>query len=809
MNDLRYAVRQLLKAPAFTTVAVLSLAVGIGASTMAFSWIQRILVDSVPGAKDPGRLVVLASRHSSGRISDTLSLPDASDLAAETNVFQGVLASQIEAVNVRIQRDPEWLWVQPTTANFFDLLGVRPILGRGFHPEEDDAPGGNGVVVISHSLWQRRFAGDPQVLGRTLEISRRVFTIIGVAPPEFRGTMGGLSFDLWVPVTMSNEHTDIARALTSRGIRWLHTIARLEEGVSLREAQAAVDIAMRRLESAHPNSNRNTGVAVLPVWKSPWGAQGLLLPLLTALAGMALLLLLLVIANIANLLLARAITRESEMSVRLALGANAGRLMRQVLIESLVLAAAGGVAGCGMAMALLKALLWSFPTTYLPIHLEFEIDGRVLAFNAAITLITGMLFGLAPAWRATRANIADTLKAGGRSGSGSRHGHRLRQCLVIGEVAAAVILLVGMALCARSFDRAQHMYVGFNPERVWVAGFRLPPGSYSPEKAAAFYQRLRTELEQIPSVTSVALADWLPLGFEGGSSTGFGVPGYQPSPGENVEAGVSTVSSGYFKTLQAPILDGREFDARDHRDAPRVVIINQEIARRYFPGRNPLGLPLQIWGSERTIIGIARTSPYRSLNEPPRPYLYLPLEQVGDHTLTAVIRTQGNPTAIAGEVERTAASIDPQARPMASTAMTDFMAAAYLVPETAAMLLAVLGVAALLLSALGIYGIIATSVGRRTREVGIRMALGAERRSVMRMFLRQGLRLVALGTAIGVLGSLLTGRLLGQLLVDVSPFDPASYGAVIPILALIGLLACWLPARRAAAIDLLKALREE
>jgi predicted permease len=809
MNDFRFAIRQLLKSPAFSAVAILSLAIGIGASTMAFSWIQRILIDSIPGAKDPGQLVVLASRHSSGRISDTLSLPDASDLAAETNVFQGVLASQIEAVNVRIHRDSEWLWVQPATANYFDLLGVQPILGRGFRPEEDDAPGGNGVVVISHSLWQRRFAADSQVIGRTLEISRRVFTIIGVAPPEFRGTMGGLGFDLWVPVTMSNEHTDIARALTSRGIRWLHTLARLREGVSLRQAQAAVDIAMRRLEAAHPNSNRNTGVAVLPVYQSPWGAQGLLLPLLSALAGMALLLHLLVIANIANLLLARATARESEMCVRLALGARAGRLMRQVLIESLVLAAAGGFAGCGIALTLRTALLWFLPTTYLPIHLEFEIDGRVLAFNAAITLITGLLFGLAPAWRATRANIADTLKAGGRTGSGTRQGHRLRQCLVIGEVAAAVVLLVGMSLCARSFDRARKVYVGFNPERLWVAGFRLPPGSYSPEDAADFYRRLRTQLEQIPSVTSVAFADWLPLGFEGGSSTGFTVPGYQPSPGENVEAGVSTVSSGYFKTLEAPMVAGREFDGRDHRDAPRVVIINQEIARRYFADRDPLGLSLHIWGFERTIIGIARTGRYRSLNEPPRAYLYMPLDQIGDHTLAAVLRTQGNPAAIAGDVERTAASLDSQARPMASTAMTDFMAAAYLVPKTAAWLLAVLGVAALLLSALGIYGVIATSVGRRTREVGIRMALGAERRSVMKMFLRQGLRLVALGTAVGVLGSLLTGRLLGRLLVDVSAFDLASYGAVLPILALMGLLACWLPARRAAAIDPLTALREE
>lgn len=809
MNDLRFALRQLRKSPTFTGVAVLSLAIGIGACSMAFSWIQRVLVDTVPGAHGPNELVVLASRHVSGKISDTLSLPDANDLAAETQLFQGVLASQMEAVPVRIHRDSEWLWAQTTTANYFDLLGVPPALGRGFRPDEDDAPGGNGVVVISHALWWRRFGGDPGVLGQSIEISHRPFTIIGVAPAEFLGTMGGLRFDLWVPLTMSNEHTDIAKALSARGIRWLHTMARLQPGVSLRQAQAGADTIMQRLEASYPNSNRNTGVAVLPVWKSPWGAQGLLLPLLTALGGMAALLLILVIANVANLLLAQATARESEMSVRLALGARAGRLMRQVMIECLVLAALGGIAGCGVAFTLRKGLLWFIPATYLPLRLEFNLDIRVLAFTAATTLTAGLLFGLAPAWRATQTNIADTLKAGGRSGSGTRQGQRLREALVVAEVAAAVVLLVGMTLCARSFDRARRLYVGFNPSNVWIAGFRLPQSTYSKDQAAAFYRRLRTELEQIPSVQSVAFADWLPLGFEGGASTRFDVPGYQPSPGENVEAGVSEVSAGYFKTLEAPLIEGREFDSRDHREARPVVIINEELARRYLAGRNPIGLTLHLWGTARTIIGVAKTGRYRSLSEPPRSYLFIPVEQVGDHTLAAILRTQGDPAAVAGSVERAAAALDPLAGPMASTSLTEYMAAAYLVPKTAAILLGVLGVAAVFLSALGIYGVIATSVSRRTREVGIRMALGAERQAVLNLFLRQGLRLVAIGTAVGLLMSLATGRWMGQLLVDISAFDLASYGATLPILAIVGWITCWIPARRAAQVDPLEALRNE
>lgn len=809
MNDLRFAVRQLLKAPAFAAVAILSLGLGIGVCTIAFSWIQHVLIDAIPGVREPARLVVLAERQAGGRIGDTLSLPDAKDLTADTQVFQGIIGSQIEAVSVRLDASPEWLWAQTTTANFFDVLGVAPILGRGFQANEADSPGGNTVAVISHGLWTRRFHSDPSIVGRTLEISRRPFTIIGVAPEDFRGTMGGLGFDLWLPVSMSNEHDDIARALSSRGIRWLHTVARLKDDVSLRSAQAAVDAVMHRLETEFPKSNQNIGVAVLPVWKSPWGAQGKLLPLLLALAGMAVLLLILVIANLANLLLARATARDAEMAVRLALGAGAGRLIRQVLCESLLLAALGGTLGCAIAAALSHSLLWFIPTTYLPLKFEFPVDTRILAFTALISLATGLLFGLAPALRAAQASIADTLKSGGRTGSGSRQGVRLRQGLVITEVAAAFVLLVAMALCTRSFNQARHLPVGMDPDHVWIAGFRLPQGLFSTDQAATFYRRLKSSLEQLPTVESVALTDWLPLGLEDGSTTSFDIPGYLPNPGERIQSSVSLVTPAYFATLGIPILQGREFDARDHHDAPPVVVINEQLAARYLPGRNPLGLTVQIWGRPRTIIGVAKTGKYRSLNEPPRSFFYLPVEQIGDHTLAAAVRTRGEPIGLAAAIERAAVSIDPDAHPVASMPMADYMAAAYLIPKTAAILLAILGVAALFLSAMGLYGVVAASVGRRIREVGIRMALGAERSQVLWMFLRQGLGLVSIGTVLGLLTCLATNRILASLLVGVSGWDLPSYGTALPLLAGCAALACWLPARRAARIDPLVALRNE
>ncbi|MCC7373825.1 MAG: ABC transporter permease [Verrucomicrobiales bacterium] len=809
MNLLRISIRQLLKVPAFTAVTVITLSLGIGACTLVFSWIRGVLIDTIPGARDPRQLVVLADRHVSGAIGDTLSLPDIHDLAGTTNIYAGIAASQMEATILRVGQDVEWVWSQCTTANFFEVLGVRPALGRTFRPDEDQAPRGNPVALISHSLWQRRFGSDPNIIGRQVEIGRRPFTIIGVAPADFRGTMGGLGFDLWVPITMSGEFEDIQRALVTRGWRWLHTVARLQTGVSLGQAQAATDTVMRQLEAEYASSNRDTGVAVLPVWRSPWGAQGLLLPVLASLAGVAVLLLLLVIANVGNLLLARASSRENEMSVRLALGAGARQLIQLVLTESLLLAALGGVGACGLAAVLGRSLRWLLPQTYLPIQLTFPLDFRVVLFAIGLALVTGILAGLFPAWRSTHATLAASLKAGGRTGESSRDSQRVRQVLVAAEIAAALVLLVGMTLCARSFESARQMYVGLDPRGVWLAGYRLQPDQFSSKDAAAFYRRLRTELSQLPGVTLVALADWLPLGFEGGSSTRFEVPGYQPAPGERLSAGVSQVSSDYFRTLKIPLVRGREFESQDHDQAPLVAVINEELARRYYPGRDPVGLEINVWGKLRRVIGVARTGKYRTLNEAPRSYVWMPLEQGSDHTLTAVIRAEGSLEALGAAVERASAAIDPNARPMAAMAMTDFMAAVYVVPRVAATLLGILGAVAAFLASLGVYSVIAWSVGRRVREIGVRMALGADRSEVVGLFVRQALRLTVVGAVIGLLGALAGGRAIAGILVGVSSLDPWAFLIAVGAMGAIAGLAAWIPARRAATVDPVVALRAE
>jgi len=809
LQDVRFGLRMLLKRPGFTAIAVLTLALGIGANTVVFSWIRAVLIDAVPGAGAAERLVVLCPRHVSGPISDTMSVLDNRDLAAENQIFAGVAGSRFDPMSLRLGAEMEWVWTESTSANFFDVLKVRPALGRFFLPNEDTHPGGDSVVVLSHILWQRHFNGDSNVLGRVVELANRSFTVIGVAPANFYGGMGGLRFDVWIPLTMATEFTDAAQVLNSRNWRMLHTYARLQQGVSLAQAQAASSAVMQRLQREYADTNRDLGVAVLPVWKSPWGGQGAFLPLLRSLAVITILLLLLVIANVANLLLSRATARQQEIAVRLALGAKPIRLIRQFLTESVLLAGLGGMLGCLFAawgVGLLFKLLPPIP--HLPVGYDIRLNGTVLFFSAIVTVVTGILFGLAPALQGIRTNLNDTLKHAGRSAAGS-HSHRLRNSFVVCEVALAIVLLVGMTLCARSLQQAHKIELGLDPHNVWAAGFRLPLVGYDEERKSNIYRRLRQELAGLPGVETVALADWLPLGLEGGSDTRFAADGYQPAPGEAMSASVSAVSPDYFRVLRIPIMAGREFAERDDATTTHKVIINQLLAERYFAGRNPLGLTLKFWSQEWTIIGVAKNGKHRSLNEPPLSSLYVCERQVPHGSLVAILRTKTDPRAIALPVQKTALALDPALKPVAALTMTEYTAAAFTIPRMAATLLSVLGGIALVLAALGIYAVIAYAVAQRTREIGLRMALGAQRFDVLRLFIKQGMKLVGFGVVVGLLGTFAAMQVLSSLLVGVSASDPLTYLAAAISLGAVALLACWLPARRATRIDPMVALRYE
>jgi predicted permease len=808
MNDLKFAFRQLLKRPAFTAVAVLSLALGIAANTTVFCWIQAVLLRPLPGVARAEELVVLAATRGATQW-DTVSLPDLKDFAGVTDVFSGVIGSQITPACLSVNGKPEWIFGQIATANFFDMLGVKPALGRLFLPDEDAKPGGNPVLVLSHPFWQRRFGGDSSVIGRTVELNRRSFTIIGVAPQEFHGTMGGLNFDFWAPLSMHNAVANFG-SLARRDDRWLHTLARLRSGVSRQHAQAAAETLASHLAQTYPDSNKEISLRVLPLWKSPYGGQSLFLPVLRLLMAVSAGVLLIVAANVANLLLARATERRKEISIRLALGAGRGRLIQQLLIESLVLALLGAAAGVVMAHWGTHLLMGFLPNTHLPIGYAFHLDARTLGFTVVLALGTALIFGLAPALQMSRADLSSVLKEGGRSsGSGAAH-HRLRSGIVVTEIALALLLLVGAGLCIKGFQQAQRIDFGFDPNRILLAGLRVGMNGYDEARAVKFYRDLRERLASAPGVKEASLASWFPLGFEGGGSLTVDVEGYARTLNEDLSVPYSIVSPHYFDTLRIPILDGRDFADRDDANAAKVAVINETMAKRFWPGQNPLGRKFKIWRGEMTVVGIVKSGKYRSLNEPPKPFFYLPFSQgVSDLNLGVALRTDGNPGALASTVRREIHALDPGVEVWALLPMSDFIQAAFLSQRIAATLLVCIGLVALILAAMGIYGVMAYVVGQRTQEIGIRMALGAQTGDVLRLVVGQGMRLAFLGVGIGLAGALVTTRALSAFLHGVSPFDPLTFAGVAILLSLVTLTACLIPARRAAHVDPMLALRSE
>jgi predicted permease len=811
MNDLRFAFRVVLKNPGFTIVAVLTLALGIGANSAAFSWIQTVLLRTVPGVAEPHHLVVVAPRHVSGSLIETMSYPDLKDLAGHQELFAGIVASQFSPMSMMIGTEPEWVWGQIVTANFFDVLGVRPLIGRTFLPDEETKPGGHPVVVLSQAFWQRRFKGDSNIIGTIITLNRHPFTIVGIAAPDFRGTMGGLAFDLWAPVMMREQLTPGGwnpELFQARGNRWLHTVARLAPAVSLRQAQAALDTVAQQWEQEYPASNRNIRYALVPLWKSPWGAPRVLLPLLSVLFAVTVLVLLIVAANIANLLLARATGREREIAVRLALGAGRGRVIRQLLTESVLLALLGGAAGIPLAAWLTGFTQQLLPAFYLPLALNPHLDTRGLIFMLVVAAGTGVLFGLAPAWQSTRPNLCSALKEGARGVSIGRHW--LRGALVASEVALALVLLIGAGLCFQSFRHARTMNRGFDPENVLLANLRLGVHGYGDQEGKRFYRQLVERLRGLPGVQAVSLAEFVPLGPEGGSSTRVSVEGYVPQPNEYMSIPYSVVSPGYFETLRMPLLDGRDFTSRDDASAPRTIIINETVARRFWPNQSAVGRRITIFGNrELTVVGVVKNAKYRWLTEPASGFFYLSLEQFYAPNMNVHLRTQSNPLAMADIVRREVRALDPAVQPALTLPMNEVTDFAVVTHRVAAAVLTVLGVTALLLAVMGIYGVMAYAVSQRTQEIGIRMALGAAKEDVWKLVLGYGVKLALLGVAAGLVGALLVTRLLTSLLVGVSAVDPFTFLSASALLALVALLACYFPARRATKVDPIVALRYE
>jgi predicted permease len=698
------------------------------------------------------------------------------------------------------------------TGNFFDMLGVKPELGRFFSDaERDDAQNAHPVVVISHSYWKNHYGLDRSVIGASLRVNQTLLTIIGVTPEGFHGARSGLDYEIWMPLTMYGQltHTGVW-ILKDRNARFFMMFGRLAPGVSMEQARAEVQAVANRMAVADADSNQGIGATVLSVWQSHFSTQSVLLTPITILMGASGVVLLIVCANLANLLLARATGRLKEFSIRLALGARPGRLTQQLLTETLLLAVAGSVCGLMLTSMLGGALGWLSPQVARPTVLQPPIDGQVLAFTTALAFVVAILAGLAPALHATRANINETLKEGGRSSaSGGAQSHRLRGLLVVSEVALAVVALVGAGLFLKSFQTARGIDPGFQPEGVALAQFDFSSSGYDAQQTDNFCRRLREQLERHPGVTSVSYDDSVPLGFSGGNWETLEVEGYVPRTNENMKIYRDLISPGYFESMKIPLLEGRDFDLRDDAKSQKVMIVNQEFARRFMANRSVIGRKVHGWGEWFTVVGIAKDSKYHRVTENPQPHFYIPIRQVfqPEYGLTFHVRTSGSVNEAIAALRRESASVDPAITIFDAEPMTEYVAASLFGAKIAASLLSVLSGLGLLLAAIGLYSVMAYSVAQRTSEIGIRVTLGAQPRDIMRLVIRQGMTFALAGLLAGSLAAAALARVISSMLVGVSPADPLVYAVATVFTVLVALASAAIPAWRALRVDPAVALR--
>ena len=646
------------------------------------------------------------------------------------------------------------IWGELVTGNFFEVLGVRPAMGRFFSKEESaDPPAAWPVAVIGYRLWQTRFNADPRITGKTVRVNRRPLTIVGVAPPEFQGSMSGVAHDIWAPLPMIYQLNRADEGmLDNRWTRNLSLFARLRPGVTMAQAGAEAAARASELAAAYPRSNGGIGVTVSPVSELRMGgAQSLLRRPLRILMGVCVVVLLIVWANVANLMLARATARQKEFGIRLALGAGGSRLARQLLTETLLLASAGGALGVLLTPWLAGALVWLLPAVNVPVRLDSGLSGRVLLYTMAVCLVSAFVSGLAPLVCLLRPDFMESLKEGGRGERSGARAHRLRGLLVVAEVALAMVALIGAGLFARSFYAARTINPGFATDGVVVSRFSLANTGYPLERQQQFCLRLREALEASPGVSEVSYADVAPMGFDGGPWQDIEVEGYLPGKGENLKLYRTLASPGYFRLLSIPLVAGRDFTERDDAAAMPVAIVNQAFVRRFFGGGNAIGRKIRCFGDWHTVVGVVKNVKYHDPAEAPVPYFYAPFRQAFSTGLTTAfyVRAHGDPGAAAALVRRTAAAIEPTAQVLESMPLGIFIGQSLYPLKLAATLLAVLGTVAVVLAALGLYSVMAYAVSQRTHELGIRMALGARPAAVLGMVVRQGMALTAMGARRG------------------------------------------------------------
>jgi predicted permease len=810
LQDLRFGLRMLRKNPGFSLLAILCLTLGIGANAAVFSWIEGLLFRPYPAVAHQERLLALTGT-ARGEVGHTgVSWPDFLDLQRNCTLFETFFVTKITGGTLSIGDRAERVRGSIVSANYFQALGVIPVLGRAFEPEEEIGREAHPATVISYQLWKERFNSDPEIVGKAQRLNGVLHTIIGVAPEGFYGTFVGWAMQFWVPASMEDTFEAGGYKLEDRDARWIEAYVRVKPGVTLQQAQQEISSVAKRLETDFPATNRGRGIQLWPLWQTPFNNAGTLLPTLGIMLAVVIFVLVIACANVGNLLLVRSLARRHEITVRLAVGAARSRLLRQLLTEGLILTAFAAAGGLLIGYWCRHALVLLLPARGgISMHLPGEVDWRVMAVSAAVCLVSTLLFALLPAIQTSKVDVAATLKnemAGVVQGQTKSW---IRSGLVLAQVSLCFVLLVGVGLLLRSLQRIRSDSPGFTTRGVSVTSVDLVSARYDTGRAKNLHDELLERVRALPGVESAALARMTPLGYGTFTSAPIAVDGYQPPPDEQPNAEYNEVSPGYFATMGIALVSGREFTRSDDETGALVAIVNKTMATKYWGGRNPIGERLQVKDRWMQVIGVAKTTKYRSIRELPMAFFYVPLRQNFSPNAVLNIRTALPAESLQLSLSRLIHSLDANLTPYEVITLQDQVDRSTSPQKVAVTLTAILCGLALALAAIGLYGVMSYTVSQSRREIGLRMALGADQANLFRLVMSRGLALTGGGMMLGTAAALALTRLLGYLLYKVSPYDPVPFVSAFLVLATVSLGACFLPSWRATRVDPLVALRCE
>jgi macrolide transport system ATP-binding/permease protein len=806
-QDLRFGLRMLWRSPGFSLLIILCLTLGIGANVAVFSWIEGILFRPYPAVVHQEQLFALTGTALGE--ADLTSWPDLQDLQRSCSLVDSFFVTKITGTTLSIGDRAEVTTGSIVSANYFDAIGVRPILGRGFETGEDSGRNAHPVTVISYQLWKGRFKGDPQIIGKTQRLNGVTHTIVGVTPEGFYGTFVGWAMQFWVPASMEENFEAGGYKLEDRGARWIEAYVRLKPGVTLSQAQQEISAVAKRLENEYPASNRGRGVKLWPLWQTPFNNARTLRPTLEIMLAVVVFVLLIACANVGNLLLVRSFARRHEMTIRLAIGAGRGRLLRQLFTEGLILSAFGAAGGLLVAQWCRHALVLLLPARgRVAMHLSGEIDWRVLALSAAVCLITTILLGLVPAMQTSKLDLAGALKSdsAGVVGGGGRTW--VRSGLVVVQVSLSFVLLVGAGLLLQSLQKIRKSSPGFSTHGVLFTVVDLRSGGYEAPRAQGFQDELMDRVKALPGVEWAAFARMTPLSYGSFSSTQIAIDGYQPPPEEQPTVEYNEVGPDYLATMGIPLVSGREFTRADDETAALVAVVNETMAAQYWRGKSPIGERVLVKGRWMQVVGEAKDSKYESVREAPKPFFYVPRRQNFSVGGGLYIRTPLSPDTLATALLREVHALDPALALYEVIPLQEQLDRSTSPQKVAVILVGVLGGLALLLAAIGLYGVMSYAVSQSRRELALRMALGAGASNLLRLVLSRGLALTGGGVLLGAAASLGLTRLLGNLLYSVSPRDPLAFGSALVVMTVAALAACFLPAWRATRTDPARVLRD-